>query len=112
MAFRSHVSRTFYSEMFGWDASEGPAFPGRGSPVQLAWAPGGKVVGSIWGLHRPEVHPQWVFHFVVPNLDTALKTVRASGGVVLQTLELPIGERLAVCDDAQGAGFGLRQPIK
>lgn len=38
----------------------------------------------------------------------AVRPVRDAGGVVLGPFPLPCGERVAVCDDPQGAAFALR----
>jgi predicted enzyme related to lactoylglutathione lyase len=46
----------------------------------------------------------------VPSLDVAVERVRTHGGVVIGPLELPDGVRVAACDDAQGAAFGLIEP--
>ncbi len=56
----------------------------------------------------PDVHPHWLFHFEVPALDAALATVRAEGGTVGPVSALPNGRWLAICDDPQGAAFGLQ----
>ena len=57
---------------------------------------------------RPGVHPHWLFHFPVSELEAAVHQVRAAGRVVLGPFTLPGGERVAVCEDGQGAAFGLR----
>jgi uncharacterized protein len=54
------------------------------------------------------VHPHWLFHFQVPKLDEAVAAVRAAGGLVIGPFALPSGERMAVCDDLQGAAFAIR----
>lgn len=58
---------------------------------------------------RPTVHPHWLFHFHVSNLDAAMKIVREAGGTA-EEVELPgSGERVAICEDLQGAAFALRR---
>lgn len=59
---------------------------------------------------RPGVHTHWLFFFSVPCLDVAVDRVRRHGGNVIGPLELPNGVRVAACDDAQGAAFGLVEP--
>jgi uncharacterized protein len=56
---------------------------------------------------RAGVHPHWLFHLRVDALDLALDAVKAGGGVVVGPVTLPTGERLAICDDPQGAAFAL-----
>jgi uncharacterized protein len=57
---------------------------------------------------RPGVHTSWLFHFRVADLDAAVARVKAAGGIVAGVFDLPGGERLAVCDDPQGAFVAFR----
>jgi predicted enzyme related to lactoylglutathione lyase len=66
------------------------------------------VLSGVEG--RPHVHPHWLFFFAVASLDVAVERVRTHGGQVLGPLEVQNGARVAVCDDAQGAAFGLIEP--
>lgn len=54
------------------------------------------------------MHPHWLHVFAVPELDRAIATVRARGGLALEPITLPDGARLAACDDPQGAAFGVQ----
>lgn len=65
------------------------------------------VFGDTAG--RPGVHPHGTFHFRVSALDEAIARVRAGGGLTLDPIELPSGDRIAVCDDPQGAAFALHE---
>jgi hypothetical protein len=56
------------------------------------------------------MNPHWMFNFRVDDIEAAVLAARASGGVVVDQLALPDGDRIAVCDDPQGAAFALRQP--
>jgi predicted enzyme related to lactoylglutathione lyase len=61
---------------------------------------------------RPEpssVHVHWLFYFSVANLDDAIAKVRANGGNPQSAVVLPNGDRIARCEDPQGAAFGLLQ---
>jgi hypothetical protein len=55
----------------------------------------------------PGVHPHWLFHFPVADLEAALAAVRARGGRALAPNLLPSGDRVVACEDPQGAAFGL-----
>jgi predicted enzyme related to lactoylglutathione lyase len=57
---------------------------------------------------KPGRHPHWLFQFQVADLARATDYVRAAGGLVLGPFDGPDGERIAVCDDPQGAAFALR----
>lgn len=100
---------TSYSQLFGWQFRERLDLGALGAFHAFTWNPGGASVGSMADISgRPGVHPHWLFQFRIPALEPALAKVRAAGGLVLDPLVLPSGERLAVCDDPQGAAFALR----
>jgi uncharacterized protein len=97
---------TNYRELFGWDFTLGA----HGAFQEFAWRPGGTSVGAIADVAgRPGVHPHWLFFFGVDALDAAVAATRAAGGVVVDHVMLQGGARACVCDDPQGAAFGLRE---
>jgi predicted enzyme related to lactoylglutathione lyase len=97
-------------QLFGWEAKENVDLGALGAFRQFAWNAGGPGVGVIADIAaRPGVHPHWLFVFEVAALDPAVAITRAAGGVVLDPVVLPGGERLFVCDDPQGAAFALRE---
>jgi uncharacterized protein len=104
------TSVPFQTELFGW-AFEDPLDLGSlGVFHPFAWERGGPPVGSMSDIGaRPGVHPHWLFHMRVAALDPAVDAVRAGGGVVVGPIALPTGERIAICDDPQGAAFAIRQ---
>jgi predicted enzyme related to lactoylglutathione lyase len=103
---------TSYRELFGWSFTERHDLGALGVYHSFTWLPGGASVGSMADITgRPGVHPHWLFHFRVAALEPALATVRAAGGVVIGPIVLPGGERIAVCDDPQGAAFALREGL-
>ncbi|MEZ4458177.1 MAG: VOC family protein [bacterium] len=53
--------------------------------------------------------PRWVFYFAVDDLDAAQNAVTQHGGRVLQSMhQVPDGSWICVCEDPEGAKFGLR----
>jgi predicted enzyme related to lactoylglutathione lyase len=99
-----------YADLFGWEITAPIDVGARGVFHPFAWQAGGETVGAIGDIAaRPGVHPHWLFFFEVAALDPALATVRDAGGVVVEVSSLPSGERVAVCDDPQGAAFALRE---
>lgn len=97
-----------YSALFGWSFTETLDFGGLGRHQPFAFGTHEASAGAISDVEgRPEVHAHWLFFFAVPSLDTAVERARALGGAVIGPLELPSGARIAVCDDPQGAAFGL-----
>jgi predicted enzyme related to lactoylglutathione lyase len=100
-----------YSELFGWELSDRVDLGARGVFQQFAWRAGGASVGAIADIAaRPGVHAHWIFFFFeLDALGPAIAATRAAGGVVLDPIGLPSGERVCVCDDPQGAAFALRE---
>lgn len=108
----SDLERTLasYRELFGWQFTERLDLGAFGVFHPFTWLPGGVSVGSMSDItRRPGVHAHWLFHFHVAALEPALAQVRAAGGIVIGPMVLPGGERIAVCDDPQGAAFALRE---
>lgn len=102
-----------YGELFGWEFKAPLHFSHLGASHvfhPFAWERGGAPVGSMCDIAgRPGVHPHWIFHFRVAALDPAMSKVKAEGGIVIGPITLPSGDRIAVCDDPQGAAFAIRE---
>lgn len=103
-------AKTNYRELFGWSFAASIDLGPLGVIHPFSFREGGPTVGAFAGIEgRAGVHPHWLFHFTVPSIDSAIEKVRAGGGKVLGPFTLPSGTRVAVCDDAQGAAFALRE---
>jgi predicted enzyme related to lactoylglutathione lyase len=101
-------AKASYAELLGWELREPVTLSGVGVVHPFAWHRGGAEAGSMLDIaDRPGVHPHWLFAFRVRALAPALEAVRAGGGSYLDPFSLPTGDRIAVCDDPQGAAFGL-----
>ena len=103
-----------YGALFGWRATEtldlGPEL---GAYHVFSWdEPGPSVGGMVGSARMPHIHPHWLFSFRVEDLDAALAKVRSLGGTVVEPRQLPSGERVAACEDPQGAAFALRAPAR
>ena len=97
-----------YGELFGMKPGARMELAEHGSFDQFGWGSGDEPAGSIGDLTgKPHIHPQWLFFFRAADLDAAMRYVREKGGSVLGPTDLPDGRRVAVCDDPQGAAFGL-----
>jgi predicted enzyme related to lactoylglutathione lyase len=102
------ATRAAYHDLFGWDFGPPVTLEGAGVFHPFSWAPGGPRVGSVGDIRgRPGVHPHWSFNLRVASLEPAVEAVGRGGGLVAAVLTLPSGERVAVCDDPQGAAFAL-----
>lgn len=106
-----HRAFAWYAGLFGWAPKQHVDLGEAGGSHQLfAWLPGGEVAGSVADTARqPAIHTHWMYFFPAPDLDRAIAAVRANGGTALEPLQGPGGARLAACEDAQGAAFGLMQ---
>lgn len=104
-----HVrAAAFYEAHFGWTAGPERALPDGTLHRSFAWTAGGDEAGSLCNAARPPTtHPQWLYFFPVIDLEASLATVRALGGLTLPAATTLAGDRVAACDDAQGAAFGL-----
>jgi uncharacterized protein len=99
-----------YGALAGWVFEQPEPLLDLGTIHPFAWEAGGPRAGAMIDVAgREGVHPHWLFHFRVAKLTAALEAVRANGGKVLGPWTLPGGARVAVCDDAQGAAFGLQE---
>jgi predicted enzyme related to lactoylglutathione lyase len=97
-----------YSDLLGWSVQPSQDLGPLGQHRRFSFAPGEASVGLISDVEgRAGVHTHWLFFFAVPALDEAVRRVRANAGVVVGPLELSGGARVAVCDDPQGAAFGV-----
>lgn len=104
------IAAANYRDLVGFQLTEQTELSGHGPIQHFAFDAGGPHAGVIADIQgRPGVHPHWLFFFEVEALDGMLTKVRAGGGKTLDVMALSSGERCCVCDDAQGAAFGLMQ---
>lgn len=96
----------FYAELFGWTKDE--AMDMGGGEVYQMFAVGGVQSGGM--SRRAGIPPNWLPYVIVADLDEAVQQVRGSGGkVMVEPMEVPGGDRIAVATDPQGATLGLHQ---
>lgn len=100
-----------YAGMFGWVRCSTSKSQSFAHHQAFGWAapspPAGIIAGSA---HLPGMHAHWLFFFPTADLDGALDVVRARGGRTLPVITA-YGQRLAPCEDALGAAFGLSQRV-
>ncbi|MBK7583422.1 MAG: hypothetical protein IPI67_24930 [Myxococcales bacterium] len=99
-----------YGELFGWEFAAAVDLGTSGVFHPFACERGGIAVGSMTDVEtRTDVHPHWQFQLRVPGVDRAMDAVRHNGGVVLGPFTTERGDRIAVCEDPQGAAFAIRE---
>lgn len=98
-----------YRELFAWAVDESAAIGPHGAFYGFSWpdAPSGHVGAFADIAGRSGVHPHWLFFFAVKDLDSALTLIHNAGGTATEPFPGPKGARLSVCEDQQGAAFGL-----
>ena len=101
----------FYTELFGWDAEDHTG--AEGEYVYTMFTLGGKPVAGLGGM-PPEmsqagVPPMWNSYVTVDNVDSAAARVQASGGTVLDVVDIPDTGRMAIVMDPTGAAVMLWQ---
>jgi len=96
----------FLDEMFGWE--RGPAHDmGPAGSYQLLVGGDGRPFAGVY-LARGEAPPAWTSYVRVADLEATVAAVERQGGAVLVApMEVPGGDRIAVCADPEGAPFGL-----
>jgi predicted enzyme related to lactoylglutathione lyase len=100
-----------YCEVLGWQLGRRVDLGDHGVFVEICEVAGASSFGSMVDIRgRAGRHPHWLFHFRIADLDAAVARTRAAGGLVLEPMTLPGGDRIAVCNDPQGAAFCLHQP--
>jgi predicted enzyme related to lactoylglutathione lyase len=98
-----------YGKLFGWHFEAARELgQSLGVSHPFSWQAGGEASGGLSDIvSRPGVHAHWLFHLRVFALATAVDCLRALGGTSIGPFGLPNGDRIAVCDDPQGAAFAL-----
>ena len=101
----------FYTSQFGWGKGEAMDMGPMGS-YQLFSMSGGTQFNEMAGGVMPQPEqmpvPQWLFYFVVPDIDAGVEKVKAGGGTVLNgPAEVPGGAWIIQGLDPQGAMFAL-----
>lgn len=98
----------FYQELFGWEKHDTMDM-GEAGIYQL-FGRGGVPAGGM--MNKPPEMPMgaWNVYARVTDVDEAASRVSAGGGTVLHgPMEVPGGDRVAVCQDPQGAVFSIHQ---
>ena len=99
------AAMTFYGELFGWTFEQASGAEGRHRIHN-----GATENGSLYlqGADERGMTPNWLVYFATADLGGSDARVTELGGqVVVDPLEVPVGGRVSVATDPQGAAFGL-----
>ncbi len=97
---------SFYADLFGW--VKGDAMDMGEAGIYQLFGHGEAPIGGM--MNKPPEMPvgAWNYYVRVDDIDAALGRVSGNGGTVLHgPMEVPGGDRVATCQDAQGAVFSL-----
>ena len=100
----AEAAKKFYQAIFGWRETEtmdmGPM--GKYHMFGRQSTMGGMMNKPKEIAHVPN---HWLLYFNVPDVHAASERVKAQGGQVLNTMEVPGGDWIAQCIDPQGAAL-------
>ena len=103
------AGKTFYSQLLGDEFQDAPGSdPDSGFSYGFLTR-GGKLVAGIGSTVSPDQPPAWSSYVWVESADESAEKVREAGGtVVLGPMDLPNNAgRMAMCQDTEGAFFGI-----
>ena len=96
----------FYEALFGWERiSASEMAPGE---IYQEYGRGGRPLGGMFQASSPA--PQWTLYVRVDDVARVAGLVVKNGGKLLgDPMDVPGGDRVVQCADAQGAVFALHQ---
>ncbi|MBT8488649.1 MAG: VOC family protein [Gemmatimonadetes bacterium] len=96
----------FYSELFGWEATEQMDMGEAG--IYQMYGLDGQTLGGMMNRTPDMPPPAWMYYVRVSDIEAAATAVTEQGGEVWNgPMEVPGGDMVAHCRDAQGAAFAL-----
>src|SRR5262245_43018140 len=104
------AAKAFYRDLFGWQETSVMDMGPMGKYHMF-----GRGLGPMGGMmNKPaemaSVPPNWLYYFLVPDINAATARVTANGGKILNgPMEVPGGDWIAQAMDPQGAAFALHQ---
>ena len=103
------AASTFYGALFGWTYEDHPMGPsGTYRTIQNGDRPNGGIRLLTEQETAAGVPPNWLVYFTTEDVDGSATKVGELGGAVLAPpMQLPMGSRIAVVADPQGAAFAL-----
>lgn len=101
-------AQAFYGALLGWDLADTMDMGPMGTYAMYAPAKGENA--TLGMMKKPAEVPvaAWVYYVHVDDLDATIERTKANGGSVMNgPMEIPGGNRVANCVDAQGAAFAI-----
>jgi predicted enzyme related to lactoylglutathione lyase len=106
-----NAAKTFYAELFGWQAVDFPMGPGL---VYTMFKLEGRDAAAGYTIHGPMaeqgVPPHWGIYIATGSADDSAKKVAAAGGKVMAApFDVSDFGRMAAFQDSTGANFNVWQ---
>ncbi|MGH7117699.1 MAG: VOC family protein [Acetobacteraceae bacterium] len=99
----------FYSGLFGWTKAEAHDIGAMG--IYQLFTIDGVAAGGMMNHKDVSPHPFWLFYFNVADINEAAARVTSNDGRILSgPHEVPGGDVIVHCADAQGAMFAMVAP--
>jgi len=107
-----NAAKTFYSNLFGWTASDNPTGPGM---TYTIFQSEGTDVGGAYQLMQDglEAHvpPHWMLYVRVDDVDAcAAKALHLGGRQIVPPMDIPNVGRFSVIQDPTGAVISVFKP--
>ena len=104
----------FYAELLDWNETQRMDMGSMG--YYRMFGTDGDAFGATMPVGPDVDTPRWLFYFAVDDLQVAQDAVSDHGGTVLRPMhQVPDGSWICLCQDPEGAVFGLRStksPVK
>jgi predicted enzyme related to lactoylglutathione lyase len=96
----------FYSKLFGWKETESTDMGEMG--VYQMYGQTERTLGGMFNKPPEMPAPCWLYYITVDDVEHSVEQVKAMGGRVLNgPMEVPGGDKVAQCQDPQGAMFAI-----
>jgi uncharacterized protein len=98
----------FYAELFGWKHTRSMDM-GPGGTYRMFGLDSQNSMGGMSNMAKVQnTPPYWLYYVSVDNLDTTVADIQKNGGKILNgPMEVPGGDRIAMCMDPQGGMFAV-----
>lgn len=101
----------FYSSLFGWKKTDALEMGDLGTYFMFGLDEKMALGGMSNAARAMNLPPHWLHYLNVEDADETAKRIVELGGKVVQgPMDIPGGDRIAVCADPQGAHFGIFSP--
>jgi len=98
----------FYAELFGWTAGAAHEMGEEGT--YRLFEREGRPIGGAYVADPEHESPAWRLYLRTGDLDGSLARAKERGGSLVRgPMEVPGGDRVALCVDPQGAGFAFHE---